>query len=282
MKPERTNRPGRILGVGMLSLLMLLSSWTVSFSEERSDSNDRIGKKFVLNLGRDFRDVVVAPKDWQGPDIFRLAAVFGTGTVLFTLDQDIFNWFQKNRTPATSDFFGFITKFGDGGFLAGLMAAMYISGEIAGESSLRKTALLSLESFITAGVLTTGLKTIIGRARPKAWEGSQSFHLFSSSASYTSFPSGHATAAFAVATSIAEQSDSAVVDVLAYSLATLVAVSRVHKEEHWASDVFIGSAIGYFVARKIAALDRSRGRAKATLAFQFTPRTKALTLTLGF
>ena len=270
------------MGAGMLAFLMLLSSWTVSLSEERSDSDDRIGKKFVLNLGRDFRDIVVAPKDWQGPDIFRLAAVFGTGTVLFTLDQDIFNWFQKNKTPATSDFFGFITKFGDGGFLAGLMAAMYISGEIAGESGLRKTALLSLESFITAGVLTTGLKTIIGRARPGAWEGSQSFHLFSSSASHTSFPSGHATAAFAVATSIAEQSDSAVVDVLAYGLATLVAVSRVHKEDHWASDVFIGSAIGYFVARKIAALDRGRGRAKATLSFQFTPRTKALALTLGF
>ena len=265
-----------------MAFLVLMSSWTIANSQERSDTTDRIGKKYIFNLAEDFKNVIVAPKDWEGIDIFRLAAVFGTGTVLFTLDQDISDWFHKNRTPASSDFFSFSTQFGGGGLLTGLMAAMYLSGEITGESSLRKAALLSLESFMTASVLAAGLKTVIGRARPGAGEGSQSFHLFSSSSSHTSFPSGHSTAAFAVAASIAEQSESPVVDVLAYSLATLVAVSRVHEAKHWASDSLIGSAIGYFVAKKIAVLDRRREQGKAILSLGFSPGMKGLTLTLGF
>ena len=266
----------------MMVIGLLQVSWTTASAEEGSAPSDRLGKKFFFNLADDFKDVVIAPKDWQGPDIFRLAAVFGTGTVLFTLDQDIFKWFEKNRTEAASDFFDFMTRFGDGGVLTGLLAAMYLSGEIAAEPGLRKTALLSLESFITAGLLTTVLKTAVGRARPRAFEGSQSFHPFSTSSTYTSFPSGHSTAAFAVAASIAEQSESRVVDVLAYSLATLVAVARVQKEKHWASDSFIGSAIGFFVAKKIAALDRAREAKSTTLSFQLIPKANGLTLVLAF
>jgi len=38
---------------------------------------------------------------------------------------------------------------------------------------------------------------------------------------------------------------------LAYGLATLTALSRVNDNAHWASDVFVGSAIGYFTAKAI-------------------------------
>ena len=270
------------VALGLMSLGLLFAFRTPCSAEAKSAPSDRIGKQYFFNLADDFKEVVTAPKNWQGPDIFRLAAVFSTGTVLFTLDQDIFKWFEKNRTEAASDFFGFMNRLGDGGFLTGLMAAMYLTGEIAGEPGLRKTALLSLESFVTAGILTTALKMAVGRARPRAFEGSQSFHLFSTSSTYTSFPSGHSTAAFAVAASVAGQSESRVVDILAYGLATMVAVSRVQKEKHWASDSFIGSAIGYFVAKKIASLERAREAGRASLSFHLIPRANGLTLAMRF
>jgi membrane-associated phospholipid phosphatase len=97
-------------------------------------------------------------------------------------------------------------------------------------------------------------------------------------------PSGHAASAFAVATTIAGQSSSAAVDILAYSLAALAGLSRIHDNKHWASDVFLGSAVGYFSARKIAALNRPKtaDRIDVNFSFQAAGGRRALTLSLGF
>ncbi|MGB9619375.1 MAG: phosphatase PAP2 family protein, partial [Armatimonadota bacterium] len=72
-----------------------------------------------------------------------------------------------------------------------------------------------------------------------------------------SFPSRHATAAFAVMTVVAsEYSDHKWVPPVAYGLAVLCAWSRVNDNQHWASDVFAGSAVGYFTAKAILRLHR--------------------------
>jgi membrane-associated phospholipid phosphatase len=85
-----------------------------------------------------------------------------------------------------------------------------------------------------------------------------------------------------VATVIADQSKKVYIDILAYSLATLVAISRVHIDKHWASDILVGSAIGYFVAKKISALDRNRDSKKMKLSFQFSRQRQAFSLTYYF
>jgi len=66
----------------------------------------------------------------------------------------------------------------------------------------------------------------------------------------SSFPSGHATAAFSVATVVAYRyRNHKWVPWLAYGMATAIGLSRVATEAHFPSDVFLGSAIGYSVAR---------------------------------
>lgn len=66
----------------------------------------------------------------------------------------------------------------------------------------------------------------------------------------SSFPSGHATAAFSVATVVAYRyRNHKWVPPLVYGLATVIGLSRVTTQAHFASDVFLGSAIGYSVAR---------------------------------
>ena len=185
-------------------------------------------------------------------------------------------------SSSSEDYFKTVGYLGNGVVLLGLVTALYASGEVSDNNSLRKTALLSLESCLTTGIIVRGLKSVTGRARPWTGESSHSFHLFSTRSRFASFPSGHASTAFAMATIIADQSKKVYIDILAYSLATMAALSRVHLDQHWASDILVGSAIGYFVAKKISALDRNRDSKKMKLGFQFSRQRQAFSLIYYF
>ncbi len=264
-----------------ISLPALASGLTPAKHRQEEKKNqpsaDRINQSYLRQVGQDFFSLVQAPRKWEGPDIMNLAAVIGTGTVIFTLDQDIFNWVAERRSSFSQDVAKVSTRFGDGGFLLVFTSGLYVAGELLGQPGLRKSALLSLESLAFSSLIVASIKFLGGRARPHAWEGSQSFHPFSFSAKHTSFPSGHASAAFAVATTLACSTENKIIDVSAYSLATMAALARVHDEAHWASDVLVGSALGYFVGRYVANLHRPEER---KMSFLFFPRRGCLTFSL--
>ncbi|WP_298211997.1 phosphatase PAP2 family protein [Ferrimicrobium sp.] len=67
----------------------------------------------------------------------------------------------------------------------------------------------------------------------------------------SSFPSGHATAAFAAASLLSEHKRGRC---LLYPLATLIALSRIHVRIHHASDVLGGALIGLAYARLVKSL----------------------------
>jgi hypothetical protein len=94
--------------------------------------------------------------------------------------------------------------------------------------------------------------------RPPPPHRAATFHPFALQNRYASFPSGDSAGAFAAAAVIAERADSPLTGALAYTLAGLAAINRVHDDKHWVSDVFVGSAIGFFIGRKIADLNRGR------------------------
>jgi membrane-associated phospholipid phosphatase len=242
----------------------------------------KLDKQFLRNFKDDLGQVLFSPKKWDSGDVLNLAAILGGGVLLYAADSDIHDWFDEHRDSSSKDVSNVISFFGHGAFLAGMITALYASGEISDSKSLRKTSLLSLESWVTSGIIVLGFKAIVGRARPQTGESSHSFHPFSLRSSFNSFPSGHASSVFAVATTIADQSEKTYVDFLSYSLATLVAVSRVHDEKHWASDVFIGSVIGYVVAKKICSLNRKRDSSKLTVGFHFSEQNQMLSVSFCF
>jgi membrane-associated phospholipid phosphatase len=266
----------------LLSILFFSLSQNILFAETSSADEDKLNKEFLLNFGDDFIDVIASPKNWKGGDFLSLSAVLGAGLLLYSVDQDIQQWAQGHRSSSSEDIFKTVGQLGNGIVLMGLMTALYVSGEVSDNNSLRVTALLSLESWLTTGIIVRGLKSVVGRARPWTGESSHSFHPFSTRSRFASFPSGHASSAFAVATVIADQSKKVYIDILAYSLATMAAFSRVHLDKHWASDILVGSAIGYFVAKKISALDRNRDSKKVKLSFQFSRQKQALSFTYYF
>lgn len=106
----------------------------------------------------------------------------------------------------------------------------------------RNHALRAADALGTSVLLAEGLKSLVREKRPDA-------------SSHDSFPSGHATAAFAVAT--VESQFHPRQAPLWYTGATLISYSRVRLNRHHVQDVVAGAALGYFTAR--LELSRPRG-----------------------
>ena len=106
-----------------------------------------------------------------------------------------------------------------------------------------------LKPVVLSGIITGILKVLSGRKRPDAKENSkEEFALFRGqySDSYQSFPSGHATVAFAFAAASTSKPE---LKLVFYILAGLTAVSRVYHRRQFISDVIVGSIIGYGIGR---------------------------------
>jgi membrane-associated phospholipid phosphatase len=265
----------------LMAFLLATAGVTPGFAQEAA-SESRLDGAFLRRFGRDLAEVITGTARWDGGDFLTLAAVSGSGLFLMAFDQKIQDWTQARRDPDSDRVASFLDHFGNGAVLLGIGAAIYGAGEIGHDDGLRRAALLSVESLTAASLLVWAAKVVVGRARPYTDESSGSFHPFALKNSFWSFPSGHAAAAFAVATAIALQSSSGFVDVVAYSLAGLAGLSRIHENSHWASDVFIGSALGFFVAKKIAGLNRPGGRRTVGLQLRCSPGRQAVTLNLAF
>ena len=270
------------LCVILLLILIIFSFQQNSLFAESDSKKDKLGREFFLSCKDDFLEVLVSPKEWKGKNRLKFAAIAGAGLLLYVLEGDIHRWSQNSQTPLSKDFFEFITHLGDGYILFGLMSALYATGEVFDQNSLRKTALLSIESWLTAGVIVGGIKFVFGRARPYKDEGSHSFHPFSTKSGFNSFPSGHSSSAFAVATVIAEQSEEPLTDVLAFGIASLVAISRNAIDKHWPSDILIGSSIGYFVAKKICSLNEDRDSNRLRVNLQLSRQRQAVSISFSF
>src|SRR5262249_41424758 len=64
-----------------------------------------------------------------------------------------------------------------------------------------------------------------------------------------SWPSGHTTLAFALATSVGDEIGSTPVSIGLYTLASLTGWSRMNDNKHWFTDVLAGAASGVLTAK---------------------------------
>lgn len=105
----------------------------------------------------------------------------------------------------------------------------------------------SLESTISMGIgmaITGGLKKIVNRPRPTT-SYPDVIHSYSPLATYNSFPSGHSTLTFAMATSASYQVGGKwyfSVPIFTYPIG--VGYSRMRLGRHYPSDVLVGALIG--------------------------------------
>jgi len=144
--------------------------------------------------------------------------------------------------------------------LAGLMAANAAYGWRRHDTYRVSTTTLMIKSLAISSVATWLIKTTVGRHRPYTNDGPEKFDLFRfrTGAGQTSFPSGHTSSIFALMTVLSRRSHLLWISALAYGFAGSVAFQRMLDRKHWASDVFFGAALGYYVGRSVTGNVKSR------------------------
>lgn len=201
-------------------------------------------------IASDVSQLATAPLRWKAKQWAHFAEGVAAMAALYVADNKVYDSVQDGRSSSTDRFAKDITPFGGHRALE-ISALLFAGGAISGEQQLRSAGQDSLEAELwAAGVVTPLLKRTFGRARPLQEEGAHSFHPFSSG--YESFPSGHATNAFAFATAVAAHSNGWIVPAVVYTMAASVAASRVNDRAHFPSDVLAGALIGRAVAKSIA------------------------------
>jgi membrane-associated phospholipid phosphatase len=195
-----------------------------------------------------------------------LAGVFTLGALAARpLDKSIALRLQRPGTQErrmlqkSATFFNTVAV--PGAFFIG--PGMYIAGRLSGEHRLADLGLHGTEALIIGELLGGAIKGMAGRARPYLsakdpnpddW---QFMRGFGPGEGYRSFPSGHATAAFAAAAAVTaemsrwEPGSRWIVGTVMYTGAGLTGLSRMYNNRHWASDVIIGAAIGTFAGNKV-------------------------------
>ena len=142
-----------------------------------------------------------------------------------------------------------------------LVAGFGLVGLVADSPRERETSAMLTEAIITSGVWTAALKWTAGRERPResheytgdwAGPGAMADDDNIPGRGFKSFPSGHTSGSFALATVLAHQYPAhGVVPVLAYGAATAMGYSRIVLGAHWLSDVAVGALLGYGCARQV-------------------------------
>ncbi|MHB1263489.1 MAG: phosphatase PAP2 family protein [Gemmatimonadaceae bacterium] len=140
--------------------------------------------------------------------------------------------------------------------------SLYAVGRLAHWDRVADLGLHGTEAILVGNVVNTAIKWTVGRARPYAVADSNPndyrlFRGFREGRDYSSFPSGHALAAFAAAAAVTSESSrwrpgaQWYVGPVMYGGAAAVALSRLYNNQHWASDVVMGAGIGTFAGLKV-------------------------------
>lgn len=224
---------------------------------EREPDGVRSVDGLARHLYEDTKHVLGSPLRWGQDDLVRLTTVSVSAFAIMLVDEDIQDRMQRERTQTSDRISRWTDRYSKRVINVGI-GALYLSGLVCDDLKLKHTALLCLESMALAEGITKGLKHVIGRSRPYGDRGAFSFDpmRFPPPSYSLSFPSGHATSAFAFSSVVAAQYRSWLVRLISYSFAVAVSLARVNNNAHFLSDVFFGSVVGIAVGRCLVQLHK--------------------------
>lgn len=201
----------------------------------------------LVDLAKDQKQIWTSPARIRFADAAWLVPFAGITTALFTTDRQYSASLLTNLStnPSTIRNYKTISNAGLAG-LAGAGAGMYLMSFPTHNEHWRETGLLAGEAALDSLIPIEVMKYSLGRERPYQGNGSGAFFQ-----SGTSFPSEHATAAWAIAGVFAHEYPGTLPKLLSYSLASAISFSRVRAGQHFPSDVFVGSVLGYLIAQNV-------------------------------
>jgi len=208
-----------------------------------ADPQNRLGVPFLKHLAEDQKTFWTSPFRVK-KESAKLGIPFVAFTgVLFASDTWISNQVPDSpgQLKRSQDFSNYALI-----SLAGAAGGGYLWGRITHNDHLQETGLLSSEAAINSLFVTTALGYATQRPRPVDSHGDSSFFQGGSS-----FPSDHSAIAWSIASVVAHEYPGPLTKFLAYGLASGITVSRVTSKQHYASDAFVGSALGWYFGRQI-------------------------------
>ncbi len=255
-----------------------------TFDEDAAGSDDGLHSeqhqgfisRAVKRTLEDQKELYLAPFK---PANFKWDAITLAGTAIFLVtDRHI----ENNLPGGHYQFYQDTSNIAIAGLSASL-AGVWLYGVKTAHHHARETGLLELETLTNTFLIYTPMQFIAARQRPGEGNGHGDF--LRHSMINTSFPGGHAMFTFAMATVLAHEYSQPWVQVLAYTAAFTVASTRFLARDHWASDMWVGSALGIGIGTHIfnahcdpELSDQCRHRSRK---FRFPFRTRLENTPLG-
>lgn len=206
------------------------STYSFQINTEESHANELTLKKFPANLGRNFVSL------FSRQNLMPLIAGLSVTGASTALDDKVEDYFEVRNTH---------TLFASTGASAGrpyvlvpAIGGLFIAGLSSKNERFKGFSYSLAQGLVLDLGITQGLKQVSGRTRP---DGSNDY----------SFPSGHSTDSFMIAT-VVDQFYGHKAGIVAYSAAAMVAASRLKSNVHWLSDVAAGATIGYIIGRTVS------------------------------
>lgn len=255
-------------------LVTLAPTFATDGNSTRTESNDSEGssssrstkpidpgdlevswRKMPARFLHDQKEMWLFPvKAAEGKHWIPAAAVLA-GTAIFIKEDPPLER-KVRQTDLFTDYNKVLKSSISGGLITVIPVGFYAISLIRKDSYGQATGLLCGEAVLDDTILMIAMKAITRRARPSEFapNGAYNDTFFATHNSLlgkgSSFPSGHAMMAFSVADVFAQRYRyHKWVPYVAYTLATAISFSRITTGAHFPSDVFIGAATGFAIAR---------------------------------
>jgi membrane-associated phospholipid phosphatase len=194
-------------------------------------------------IGQDEWHLIKAP--FHKKAIVWDALFLGATGVLIANDESVLyaipvQWHSTNREISNGALYG----------TAAVAGGIYLTGLFTKNEHAQEAGIRTAEATVDSVILYGAMKAIFQRQRPYSGPGEGKF--FAGNWSNGSFPSGHAMFTWTIASTIAHQYHSIPLDIMMYGMASTVTTTRVLAGQHFPSDVFVGSVLGYLIGDYIA------------------------------
>lgn len=265
----------------MKRYLLLFIAFFMLFGQSSSPINffDDVSKAADMtwiNLGR--------PLHWSGEDWTIMSYVLGSTVLLSSLDRSVDNFFQRNQTEFNNDVRDFGHQLGEPRNALYLTAGTYALAHVFQSEKLRDVSIILFSTLFPASMHQSFLKKAVGRSRPHLKNGPFKFKPFADNRAYYSFLSGHTIAAVSSSLVFAKQFESPIIKSVFYTLGGIGAVSRVYGQQHWMSDVVLGTAYAYFMVEATYALyyNDDNQNDETTARLKLRPHISGISLSYDF
>ncbi len=221
-----------------------------------SSDHDTIVQLPVHVLG-DEKAIVLSPLKLRTRDLKWLVPLAGATGAAFATDHYTMNtvitkdgpWNQANINASNVVIGG----------LVGLPLGMYVYGRFGDHEYPRETGMLVAEAGADSVITEQVIKLVTWRERP--YQDNTRALFYQGSAGFnSSFPSSHSVVAWSTAAVLAERYPSKWMQLGVYTAATGVSLTRVLGQQHFPSDVLIGSAAGWLIGHYVARAHSHRDR----------------------